>query len=109
MFLLVIGELKEDCKCDGHCDYSMILHLTHDFITEISCGVPDKNSNSTVTSNSNKFMGIATYQCVDGYQPSGGNQTRTCDSSGNWTGSALECQSKSFDEIITSGLFHERD
>ena len=94
-------EFLENCECDRHCNYSLILHLKHDSISEISCGAPDKISNSTVTSNSNKFMGIATYQCVDGYQPSGGNQTRTCDSSGNWTGSALECQSKSFGEVIT--------
>ena len=49
-----------------------------------------------MTSATNDYQDIATYNCDVGYEQSGGNLSRMCDSTGNWTGNALECQSKCF-------------
>ena len=60
----------------------------------MSCGSPDKNPNSTVSSGSDDYQDTATYQCDIGYEQSGGNATRVCEANGNWTGRAIECTSK---------------
>ena len=63
-------------------------------VTEVSCGTPNKNPNSTVSSGSDDYLDTATYRCDVGYEQSGGNITRLCESDSNWSGTAIECQSK---------------
>ena len=61
---------------------------------EVNCGVPDENPNTTVDVLANDFEALANYSCNPGYEQSGGSTVRICGANGNWTGRALECQSK---------------
>ena len=59
-----------------------------------SCGNPHTNANTSVTTDSTVYEGVANYACDVGYEQSGGNVRRVCGAEGNWNGSALKCHSK---------------
>ena len=64
------------------------------FCERKSCGSPDTNANSSVTTDTTVYEGVANYTCDAGYEQSGGNLTRVCGADGSWDGNALDCQSK---------------
>ena len=72
-------------------------------IVVISCGTPSQpNSGTTglsISYSSTVYNSVATYSCATGYNLIG-TSTRTCLSSGSWSGSPAYCQSKKFNELI---------
>ena len=59
----------------------------------ISCSQPVIAPNSTI-SGTFLYMDIVTYNCNTGFNPTGGQNMRTCTSAGTWDGSPLLCTSK---------------
>ena len=59
------------------------------FLT-VSCGSLDDPINGRVTTTGTTLSNTATYTCNTGYTRSGG-QTRTCQASGDWSGSEPVC------------------
>ena len=64
------------------------------YLTEISCGPLSavQFSTNSVTNGDNLFGDVATYVCDSYYTLSSGNLMRTCQSNGNWSGTAPICQ-----------------
>ena len=63
------------------------------FSAAVDCGPLDDPENGTVFHFGTTFGSFASYSCVNGFAVVG-NIFRTCLASGNWSGSAPTCQSK---------------
>ena len=87
-YVIVNGSEAIVCKSDGQWNDSALYCQRRD------CGKPDKEPNTSFTTTTTVYEGTANYSCDAGYEPSGGNLTRVCGAEGNWSGSALGCQSK---------------
>ena len=62
------------------------------FFTAVNCGTPSSPANGQVSHTSGTTFGqTATYSCDTGYDLMGDN-TRTCQSTGVWSGSEPTCQ-----------------
>ena len=66
--------------------------------TVIDCGTLDNPENGTVTINSGEdsviitgHRAVATYTCDFGYRLDSGSSTRTCGTSGTWSGTMAVC------------------
>ena len=58
----------------------------------VDCGILNDPANGQVTLNAGKTFGQnATYRCNTGYNLMG-NSSRTCQATGNWSGSAPTCE-----------------
>ena len=59
--------------------------------SDIDCGFPDTPKNGQLRGHINTlYTSKATYMCITGYTLLGSN-TRTCQSDGQWSGSAPQC------------------
>ena len=67
----------------------------------INCGPLDKPKNGFVLLSGTAEGATATYSCRHGFvlEPEGEN-TRVCNRSGNWTGSASKCRSMYYKPIV---------
>ena len=78
--------------------YMMILLSTHDQIhpslfsphAVVDCGALDNPENEVVLSTDTTYNSVATYSCNAGYTLTG-DDMRTCQSSGVWSGSKPTC------------------
>ena len=69
-----------------------ILHDVFLILTAVDCGSLTDPANGSVTHTSGTTFGqTATYSCNTGYNLVG-DSTRTCQATGNWSGSAPTCQ-----------------
>ena len=63
----------------------------------VSCGEPDSVANASVSaSGSGSYEDVRTYTCDSGYQLDSGDLTRTCMSSGVWSGKPPSCKGNIF-------------
>ena len=60
----------------------------------IDCGPPPPLLNGTVTTNSTRLDGVATYNCTTGYRLTSANNTLLCALTGLWTGTLPSCAGK---------------
>ena len=67
------------------------MHLS--FSAAVDCGTLTNPLNGQVTFTATTFMSTATYSCNSGYTLSR-NETRTCEASGTWSGTAPTCDRK---------------
>ena len=68
------------------------LHYVFLILTAVDCGNLTHPANGSVNHTAGTTFGqTATYSCNTGYSLVG-NSTRTCQASGNWSGSAPTCQ-----------------
>ncbi len=64
-------------------------------MSAVNCGTPMMNAHVTKSGTNYKDgQPAVTFSCEIGYEASSGNTTRTCSTSGNWSGAALDCQRK---------------
>ena len=98
------------CYC-AQCSHDFILELSVKFIVTVSailicflllslsstvaddCGPLDPPTEGSVSINGTIVGSTATYTCNDGFTLQGGS-TRTCQTNGQWSGSAPICQRK---------------
>ena len=72
----------------------------------MDCGNLNDPDNGSVTHTSGtKFGQTATYTCNTGYNPVG-NSTRTCQATGNWSGSAPTCVGMLLKDDLTVYSMH---
>ena len=75
----------------------------------MSCGVPSLPSSGTtglsLSYTGTTYNSVATYSCATGYNRIG-SSTRTCLSSGSWSGSPAYCQSKKLMYISIYSVIH---
>ena len=64
--------------------------------TAVDCGNIEPPANGMVTTAPDTvYLSTATYECDDGYQLSDtSSMTRTCEASGEWSGTEPQCESK---------------
>ncbi|KAK2192695.1 hypothetical protein NP493_25g07004 [Ridgeia piscesae] len=60
--------------------------------TEITCPLPELPPMATYNVTSLTYMSEVTYSCRSGYVISGGDEVRTCEETGTWTGVAPTCK-----------------
>ena len=70
----------------GPCYYDLLILIV------VDCGSLTDPANGSFTLTSGTFGVTATYSCDTGYTLVG-NSSRTCQTTGNWSGSAPTCQS----------------
>ena len=79
----------ENCMPSSRC---INLHVIFLILTVVDCGNLTDPANGSVTNTSGTALGqTATYSCNTGHNLEG-NSTRTCQASGEWSGSAPTCQ-----------------
>ena len=61
----------------------------------VDCGSLASPANGQVSLTTTTFGSTATYECDAGYVLVGGEETRTCQENGQWSGTAPTCNSKS--------------
>ena len=69
---------------------NVVLSLLH---VAINCGDPGTPTNGQRSLSSTTYNSVVTYTCDVGYTLQGSN-SRTCQSSGQWSGSVPQCQRK---------------
>ncbi|XP_064629688.1 sushi, von Willebrand factor type A, EGF and pentraxin domain-containing protein 1-like isoform X2 [Lineus longissimus] len=57
----------------------------------ISCQTPVALENSIITLKNNKYGDQVFYKCMPGYTAAGGNEVRSCQANGSWSGTPLKC------------------
>ena len=72
-----------------HCDLALVCLFP--FSTAVDCGNLPNPANGQVTTTGTTFGQNATYSCNTGYNLMG-DSTRTCQATGNWSGSAPTCE-----------------
>ncbi|GFO28879.1 sushi, von Willebrand factor type a, egf and pentraxin domain-containing protein 1 [Plakobranchus ocellatus] len=58
----------------------------------VDCGEPQTAANATFTKTGSRYKDTVGYNCSLGYRGVSGDQQRTCDEHGNWTGELIVCQ-----------------
>ena len=83
-----------------------ILHDIFLILTAVDCGNLTNPANGQVTHTAGTTFGqTATYSCNTGYNLVG-DSTRTCQATGNWSGSELTCQGMLL-HFVYLWFFHE--
>ena len=68
---------------------------TASFISPVvNCGDPGSPSNGQRTGSSTTYNSVVTYTCNTGYTLTQGSNRRTCQSNGQWSGTAPRCNRK---------------
>ena len=71
---------------------TLILHDVFLFLTAVDCGnLPDPDNGQVNHTAGTTFGQTATYSCNTGYNLVG-DSTRTCQATGNWSGSVPTCR-----------------
>lgn len=78
------GESRRTCQANGEWTGSLPL------CELVDCGDPGTPRSGRKTGTNYKFGGKVSYICNNGFQLSG-SQTRSCQASGSWSGSAPDC------------------
>ena len=86
---VLVKQIKDSVACTP-CE-SLVLSLCH---VAINCSDPGTPTKGHSDLSSTTYESVVTYGCDDGHTLIGAN-SRTCQSSGNWTGSVPECTRKS--------------
>ena len=103
----LMGNMERTCQDDGNWSeneptcvgrsccpvlyfYSWYLEPTNPLSPAIDCGDLDEPSNGQVTLTGTTFGSMATYECDSGFTLVG-NQVRTCQDDGNWSGTEPVC------------------
>ena len=81
------GESQRTCQVSG--DWTGSLPLCE----LVDCGDPGTPGSGRKAGTNYKFQGRVSFVCDNGFQLSG-SQTRTCQASGNWSGTAADCLGK---------------
>jgi len=61
------------------------------YIIDLECGVIDQDPSTTIIAKGSELGQIVEYSCAEGFDGIVGDIQRTCEVSGEWTGSAPVC------------------
>ena len=64
------------------------------FFTAVNCGTPAEGTKSEIFGDDYKFEAEISSKCLPGYKIKSGDETRTCQASGSWSGDPLHCEGK---------------
>lgn len=68
----------------------------------LECGDYETDSSVVATATGTEFGQIVVYSCAEGYDNFSGDRNRTCQSNGEWTGSAPTCSAIGTCDLIYS-------
>ena len=63
-------------------------------ILVVNCGMPDNGTNTNRIGSEYIYRKNVTDGCILGYEVQSGDEIRTCQANGSWTGTPLICSSK---------------
>ena len=80
--------------CSSDCCSYFLIILFHVLSPAVNCGDPGTPRNGRRTGSSTTYNSVVTYTCNTGYTLTQGSNRRTCQSNGQWSGTAPRCNSK---------------
>ncbi len=70
-------------------------------ILVVSCGVPERIDNATLSGNNHNYGDMIIYTCLESFRLASGTLKRMCGPDGNWTGQPPVCLGK---PVLNAGL-----
>ena len=91
------------CCYFNSANYQAICKYVSLLSTAVDCSPLPNPANGQVNTTGTTFGQTSTYSCNTGYNLIG-DSTRTCQATGNWSGSAPTCQSQSMFLLVLRGI-----